>query len=242
LTISSYGQSIQLIDSLVSLIDRTDFSDSIIVDSNNNCSKFKTVTGYKTNDSIKKIEVVIDSSKSYTIYFWHFYPTYNELIFVKEKCHLRERQYYFCGDTIIIDSKKHYIYDSVAIFDLGSTFDYIEFLVEKQIIDNTAEHYTFIGKLIEIPKGINSCGGIIPSGAAFKYEVIETDYKNYCSKYVIINTACPPKYGKDFFIAGSKYKIRGATNNGASFSIKIINEYSAESIPEYWSRQIEKIE
>jgi len=211
------------------------------VDSNN-CSKYKSVIGYKSNDSIKKIEVVIDSSKSYTIYHWQFYPTFNELIFVKENCNQRESQYYFCGDSILINSKKHYIYAFDTIFYLNSEFNEFYYMVEKQIFDNAAEHYAFIGKLVEIPKGINSCGGVLPSGAAFKYEVVETDYKNYSSKYVIINTACPPLYGKDFFVAGAKYKIRSATNNGASFSIRILNEYSAESIPDFWSRQIERIE
>jgi hypothetical protein len=244
LNISAYGQSVQKIDSLVLLIDRTNFSDTIKVD--NNILKCKSVTGYITNDLIKKIELVIDSTKSFIIYFWHYYPDYpeyNTLIYAQEKCVKEVSQYYFCEDTIaIIDSKKFNINESDSISDLCSLFFFYEEQVAKQIIENATKYYNFIGKLVEIPKGISSCGGVMPSGAAFKYEVIETDYKDYISKYVIINIGCPPIYGKDFFNAGSKYKIRAATTSGVSFGISIINYYSEELIPDYWSREIEKIE
>jgi len=241
LTISSYSQSIQHIDSLVLMIDRAKFSDSIIVGSYNSSGNM-SITGYRSNDAIEKIEVEIDNAGSYIIYLWQFKPTLNQLIFVRERCNQRESQYYFCGDTIIMDSKKHYIYESDTIFELINKYGHFQFLIEMQIIDNLAEHYTFTGILVEVPKGLKSCGGILPSGAAFKYEIVETDFQNYSSKYVIINTACPPLYGKNFFVTGSKYKINAATNNGASHSIMISSEYSKEAIPEFWARKIEKIE
>lgn len=230
-----------MIDSLVSVIDRTTFSDSVIVDTSQH-SGIGTVIGYISTDSILKVSVVTDSSVYYTSYFWYFDSGYNELIYAIEKHNSVERKFYFVNDSVIIDTEKHWIYENSPIYDLKYRFSHYSYLVGFQVIDNEAEKYLFVGELVKIPSGIKSCGGILPSGAAFKYRVIETDYVDYKDEFVIICTPCPPLYGEGFFVPGSLYRIKAATNSGVDWSIGIRDDYYKESTPKFWLRQIEKIQ
>ncbi len=241
LTHSSLGQTTHLIDSLVSVIDGTTFSDSVVVDTSQH-SGIGTVIGYMSTDSILKVLVVTDSSVYYTLYFWYFDSGYNELIYANEKDNSVERKFYFVDDTVIIGTERHWIYENSSIYDLKYKFLHYCYLIEFQVIDNEAEKYLFVGELVEIPSGIKSCGGVLPSGAAFKYRVIETDYVDYKNEFVIICTPCPPLYGEDFFIPGSLYRIKAATNSGVDYSIGIRDDYYKESTPKFWPRRIEKIQ
>lgn len=241
LSLQGWGQTTMQIDSLVYRIERTIFRDTIQIDLNEN-SPCKSIVGYANDDTIMKVDILKKNGETIVLYYWYHSSLYSQLVRSNEINGTREQKYSFIGDTIIFNSSKHSKYENDSLAYLEDEYFEFYYLVEEKIIDNQAEHYTFLGKLIEIPKGIRSCGGIIPSGAAFKYEVIETTFKNYSNKYVIIYTACPSLYGKNFFNANQSYTIYAATNNGASFGIKILNDYINEGIPTFWSRTIERKE
>lgn len=236
-----FGQTISGIDSLVSRIENDHFFDTIVVDIENN-TIYESLTGFVSKDSLMKIEVKYKDTASLTIYSEKNHSSHFQYFYARECRGQKIKEYYFFEDTIVCDSKIYLIWENDSMRELDDLLSYISYCIEREIIDKKAAHYTFVGKLHEIPQDISSCGGIIPSGAAFKYEVIETDFEFYKCKYVIIKTACPPLYGKGYFVAGEKYRLRVATNNGASFNIKIVNDYSKENIPEFWLRQIERIE
>ncbi|MBS1513147.1 MAG: hypothetical protein JST86_20085 [Bacteroidetes bacterium] len=107
------------------------------------------------------------------------------------------------------------------------------------VVDRKAKKYHFKVKLIKalhLPAGC----GYFAFGHLQKFEVLTTDYPNYNKKYVLIIQPCPEFLGDKFFQDGKIYEVDVATNSGVTFGYVINNDYKAENLPTFWSRNIIK--
>jgi len=103
-------------------------------------------------------------------------------------------------------------------------------------IDTTKTHQ-FIARLYE---GYNSslyCGGIV-TAYAYKFKVIETDIRDLKDKWIVVIQPCPDMLGNGFFKTGRIYRILTGEKN---MDYIISNKYENETLPTFWSKEINLI-
>lgn len=234
------GQTINQIDSLVNWIDSSVYTDTVVCYGSDK-SEYDSIIGYISNDTIKMASVFLNKSNRLNIYYWKPYKLVNDLLFVSEIKGAKTAHYYFWNDSLLISDYERYSeYDNAYTNDIFEKFEGYLSNVEFQYIEDQAQKYIFVGRLVDVPKMTPHCGAFAFS-RTFKFEVIESDYSNYDSKYVLINQPCPELYDDGFFVKNGKYRIYAATNDGAPFNYIVHNDYD-EDTPIFWSRDIEVAE
>ena len=240
LTVKLSGQTIKEIDSLVKWIDNCHFTDTVYKYGTEK-SKSDSLIGYVSCDTIKKIHVYNKDNSQIIIYYWKPHKMIDDVLFVKEFQGNQTNQYYFWDDSLVVsDNERYSEYSNKRVKDIFEKFDNYFSPIEFQYIDDQAQKFIFVGRLVEVPKMTPHCG-VLAHALTIKIEVVDTDYKDYNNQYVLINQPCPEFLGDGYFIKNQKYKIFVATNDGVPFSYAVSNIYD-EDIPIFWSRHIEKIE
>ena len=96
-------------------------------------------------------------------------------------------------------------------------------------------------RLIKVEPSPPPCG-TVAWALTQKFEVIESNVNTIQPKqFVLLNQPCPADITRNYFAAGHLYKVKIAKTSGAPSGYTLLNEYSKESLPVFWIRDIERV-
>jgi hypothetical protein len=240
-----FAQSVESIDSLKQIIDKTVILDTISIDYTPNVTTRPVhVKSYlKVDTLLKTIANFANSSRLRITYYEQTYQGYATPLYVKDIDSLTHKV------LLEVYAKDNDIYKSNIINPLEEqeaeqpyrVLQNANFSIEIgfALVDRKADKYSFTGKLVKAVRLTPGCGRIAWA-IVQKFEVINTTFPNYNNKYVLIIQTCPEFLKKDFFKKKKIYEISVATNSGVTFSYVVVNSYEKEKLPIFWTREIKR--
>lgn len=240
LTSTAFSQSVANIDNLVYEIEKTIFSDTIMVLNSPrvDTKPIRVIAFLKDDILLKTIAVYSNSSR---LRFTYYDKQENTPVYVKDIDSLTR-------DILLeVYGKNYDVYKSLITKPLDKqeskepyrVLQNADFSTEIDfaLIDNQAKKYKLTGKLVETVQMPPDCGNIAWA-IVHKFEVLNTTIPSYEKKYVLIIQPCPEFLKDNFFQAGQIYEIDIATNSGVTFDFSVINNYEKENLPTFWTREI----
>jgi len=240
-----FAQTVESIDNLKQIIDKTVILDSIsISDTPKVTTRPVLVKAYLKGDTLlKTIANFSHSSRLRITYYEQTYQGYATPLYVKDIDSLTHqvllevygKDYDVYKSTIIKPLEEQEAKQPYRVLQNANFSTEIGFA----LVDRKADKYSFTGKLVKAVPLTPGCG-TIAWAIVQKFEVIKTTFPNYSNKYVLIIQTCPEFLKKGFFQKGKTYEISVATNSGVTFSYAVINSYEKEKLPTFWTRKIKR--
>jgi len=239
------AQTVASIDSFKQMVDKIGNLDTIsISDTPKAVTRPVYVKAFLKGDTLlKTIANFANSSRLRITYYEQTYQGYATSLYVKDIDSLTHQV------LLEVYGKDYDVYKSTIIKPLEEqetkqpyrVLQNANFSIEIgfALVDSKANKYSFTGKLVKAVPLTPGCGKIAWA-IVQKFEVINTTFPNYDSKYVLIIQTCPEFLKKDFFQKGKIYEVSVATNSGVTYSYAVINSYEKEKLPTFWTRQIKK--
>ena len=242
LTTTTFGQTVKSIDKLVSEINATRFTDSIIIlDSPRVDTRPIQVIGFLKGDTLLK--TVAKYYNSSRLKYSYYDKEQTTPLYVKDIDSLTSKillevygknyeVYKSNIKTPLEDQEVKQPYRVLHNSDFSTEIGFA-------LVDRQAKKYKFTGKLVETIPMTPHCG-TLAWAIVHKFEVLTTTFPSFEKKYVLIIQACPEFLKGGFFQAGTIYDIDVATNSGVTFGYAVINRYEKENLPTFWTREIKK--
>jgi hypothetical protein len=243
LTQKSFGQKSNELERYITAIDKMVYTDSIYLSDSLNGQRVNII-GFEKNDTIYKVELNYpDLNRKRIVYYKKDVNFLNNVCYVREIDSKTSKLYIDVKswDNNIIKSFTKNVLNKDERKDIKRILDNSDLttLFEFKKIDDKADKFHLKCSLVEKVALPADCG-YFAFAAAFKFKIIETDYKTK-EQFLIILIQCPREKGEEFYEPGSIYKIMIATNSGVTFDWVTINGYESEKLPTFWARQIEKM-
>lgn len=240
-----FAQDITYIDSLKRAIDGMTFNTVISIYDTAFAAKERKITAFMCGDTVKKVIVTFKGSPRIRQVYMGYVGYYeNKVFYIKDIDSTNGKLLFevYGWNGKLIKSNVVAALDSEELNNRRLALDNADYdtRIKFYIVDSKADKYIFKCKLTEEVQFPPGCG-IVAWALVQKFEVVETDCPGYNNKFVLIIQPCPEFTGQAFFKKGRIYKARVATNSGVTFGFSIVNKYKQETVPIFWSREIESI-